>query len=621
MTVSDDEDDNVHDQLPSVEEYKTTLEPGSNKIDPKRIMDSVFASDSEEDDELSLENYDIDMSSDDVPEEDYSDEEEGRDDQLPSVEEIHAQRSGKSKSGECCTWRRFGTFLLLIFCSCAIIIPPILLTTNDDFLERKERIRRFLLDKKVAKQSDLDNPLAPQHKALNFLASEAFRNENLSNEKFMERYALTVFYFGTEGSTWRYDLTFLQPTDVCNWNSYFIYSNNGDLTQEGAICNPDLDPPMVQTLQIRKFVHYSCFFYVVTSHYHLFVLFQTGFHLLLANNNLQGTIPPELQYLSNSLEQMHLEFNTGLSGDFPSSFSNLSNLWSLELQHCALTGELPDWLGLDLPLRRLGLSNNFFTGSIPSSLSTQATSLQILALDDNGLKANIGDFSNLTRLQFLYLEDNKITGELTTPLITNWANMKELDLSNNQIKSSLPMDLFVNMEFLEILDLHGNEFYGQISDRALPQSKLVFLALQNNDLTGTISSSFKLMTNLKHLDLSRNQFSTMIPRDTLSLMTNLRYLFIGSNSYDAQIIPEVLFDLTNLRELSLKQSNLIGQIPAAIGNLTNLQLLDLDQNDLTGKIPEEMGQMLSGLDHLMLNRNQLTGTIPESFASLNDLGM
>ena len=48
-----------------------------------------------------------------------------------------------------------------------------------------------------------------------------------------------------------------------------------------------------------------------------------------ASNLLEGTIPSELALLSNSLEQMHVEFNPGLEGEIPPEFANLTNLWSL----------------------------------------------------------------------------------------------------------------------------------------------------------------------------------------------------------------------------------------------------------------------------------------------------
>jgi len=597
MTVSlDDEEENaVHDQLPSVEEYKASLGSGSQKLDPKKLMDQENIVNADDDFEIS---GDHSYNSEDEFPEDNSDGSNlhpnsefgsGRDEesvihgQLPTVEEIHAQRTKTSSGGSCCTKTRIGIFLLVVFFLCAIILPVILINTQANSSARKQEIESFLLDKNLTQSFALDDPGSPQHKAVLFLASEDFDNSELSDEKLTERYALTVFYYATGGPTWRYKMNFLEPTDACLWHSFFMNSKNDDITQEGAICDTD---KRVRALEIPT-------------------------------NNLQGSLPNELQHLSNSMEQLNLRFNPGLTGEFPTGYQRLSNLWDIQLQYCSLTGQLPSYLGSQLPLRLLGVSNNLLTGTVPASIMS-STSLQILALDDNDLHADIADFTGLTKIKDLYLEDNKFTGELTDSLISSWPSIKELDLSNNKIKSTLPANLFTKMEFLKIMDLHGNQFYGPIPDTALPEHKLVFLALHDNELTGTIPDSITGMTTLEHLDVSRNQLSSTIS-SSLSNLKNLRYLFVGSNSYDAQEIPSFLMELSNLRELSIKQANLIGQIPASIGKLSMLQVLDLDQNDLTGEIPREIGDNMSGLDHLMLNRNKLTGTIPASFSKLADL--
>jgi hypothetical protein len=266
MNNSDDDDD-VHDQLPSVEEYKSTLEPGSHKIDPKRIMESVMASDSEDEDlenlQLPPEELDYDMEEGDYEhvvlgledDDDYDDDEEEEEqvihDQLPTVGEIHAQRSPAPSDNAKCL-RKCGYFIMTVFFLCAIILPPLILSSNTRYEKRKEEITTLLLDQNIAKSSQFNDPSSPQAQTLEFLAREDFDNARLSNDKFIERYTLTVLYYATGGPQWKFPMKFLEPVDACSWNSFFMNQNDGDITQEGAVCDDEMNPPMVTILELRK---------------------------------------------------------------------------------------------------------------------------------------------------------------------------------------------------------------------------------------------------------------------------------------------------------------------------------------------------------------------------------
>ena len=71
-------------------------------------------------------------------------------------------------------------------------------------------------------------------------------------------------------------------------------------------------------------------------------------------------------------------------------------------------------------------------------------------------------------------------------------------------------------------------------------------------------------------------------------------------------------------QLRLRENNLEGQIPSALGSLADLTFLDLQGNQLTGTIPAELGS-LANLVRLDLDQNQLTGQIPPQLADLQNL--
>eukprot|EP00980_Cylindrotheca_fusiformis_P011765 scaffold2803_cov76-Cylindrotheca_fusiformis.AAC.4 len=280
---NDDDHHHEHDQLPSVEEYKSTMaDPRSHRIDPKRIMEAVMGSDSDDDDDLDGNIHYLEEGVDDGKDEvwnsnngqDYymneEDEQEIFHDQLPSVDEIHAQYSSNSSSTKCLL--RCGYTVLVILFLLVIILPPVLLTRKNDYEQRKNRIIDTLINNGIVIIEDksvlLEDVSTPQGKAVEFLATEQYFDGDeilwkANGTKLIERYTAVVFYYATGGPNWKYKLYFLSSTrDVCDWNAYFQISGSGEIVQEGIICDDDDDgdndsedddDKVVRTLYISKF--------------------------------------------------------------------------------------------------------------------------------------------------------------------------------------------------------------------------------------------------------------------------------------------------------------------------------------------------------------------------------
>ncbi|GAA0143140.1 hypothetical protein LIER_42752 [Lithospermum erythrorhizon] len=98
----------------------------------------------------------------------------------------------------------------------------------------------------------------------------------------------------------------------------------------------------------------------------LFVNLKNLKHLVLSQNRLHGEIPLELAN-SSQLQVLDLSSN-GLTGTISSWMCSNTTDFSLEeliLADNYLTGEIPSGLGLCRKLKKLNLSFNNFTGSIP----------------------------------------------------------------------------------------------------------------------------------------------------------------------------------------------------------------------------------------------------------------
>ena len=144
----------------------------------------------------------------------------------------------------------------------------------------------------------------------------------------------------------------------------------------------------------------------------------------------------------------------------------------------------------------------------------------------------------------------------------NWTN-------NTNWDSSAPLD----------------QWHGVSTDA---NGRVTGLDLFNNQLTGSIPSSLRSLTNLTSLLLFDNQLT-------------------GS-------IPSSLGSLTNLEGLNLRHNQLTGSIPSSLGSLTNLEGLNLGFNQLTGSIPSSLGS-LTNLRIFWLDGNQLTGSIPAALCT------
>jgi len=157
--------------------------------------------------------------------------------------------------------------------------------------------------------------------------------------------------------------------------------------------------------------------------------------ILLNQNNLAGTIPPELGDLTD-LVDLRL-YSNQLVGSIPVEIGNLGSLESLAIYSNQLNGSIQPALGNLSSLTYLDLHTNQLTGSIPATLGNLAT-LEQLYLQSNALTGAIPkELGNLANLQFLSLDHNLLTGSIPVEF-QSLSNLFNLALNANRLSGDIP---------------------------------------------------------------------------------------------------------------------------------------------------------------------------------------
>ncbi|TYG82107.1 hypothetical protein ES288_D01G060700v1 [Gossypium darwinii] len=310
-----------------------------------------------------------------------------------------------------------------------------------------------------------------------------------------------------------------------------------------------------------------------------------------------------------------LQFKNTMSIDYSSDDSSCypkTSYWNESTNCCSWKGVNCDKasgqvFGLDL-------SCSLLVGSLsPNTSPFRLQGLKRLNLASNdfnaspiqsGFRSIPASIGNLTKITFLDLSLNEFEASLPTH-VTGLQNLNEFFLNDNSLTGGITSWPFT-LPSLKYLDLSNNSLTGPIDKIQKPNSvQEVYLAY--NHMHGEIQSSFFNLANLIELDLSSNNFSGLIKSDMLLKLKNLETLVLSSNNFNGAIKLDVLSKLKNLSMLELSHNKLLS---LSSDDAKSLRYLDLSNNAIKGSIFKWESE------EFWISNNNFTGEIPPPICNL-----
>ncbi|KAK2990687.1 hypothetical protein RJ640_000108, partial [Escallonia rubra] len=196
-----------------------------------------------------------------------------------------------------------------------------------------------------------------------------------------------------------------------------------------------------------------------------------------------------------------------------------------------------------------------------------------------------------------------------------------LALNRNNLTGTIP-NSFGNLSALEELYLAESNLEGSIPSEMGQLTRLTIFAIAINKFQGVIPATIFNISTITSFSVADNLLTGSLPADIGFTLPNLQSFGIGGNKMGGEI-PVSLMNATQLELLDIAGSNYVGQVPANIGGLQNLQWINIGSNHLGSNKTHDLSFIASlancsQLRLLYFNNNNFGGELPSSIGNLSN---
>ncbi|KAH6785623.1 hypothetical protein C2S51_038078 [Perilla frutescens var. frutescens] len=453
----------------------------------------------------------------------------------------------------------------------------------------------------------------------------------------------------------------LSANNVWSENLYWL-SNLLSLSQldlsGGNISDPSWLEAVLKLRSLQTLSLNGCMLVDVTPSAYLFANSSSSSLsvLDLPNNRLTSSAFNWLFNVSTSLVNIDLAYNQ-LDGPIPDEFGKLKFLEELDLSGNTLANEIPKSLGSSSHLKKLFLFGNILGESLEGLFGNQSckvmTSLEEVHLSNNQIAGSIPELGACSKLRYLDLGNNKLTGEVPSSL-GNLSKLEYLRFTFNSLEGLVSEAHFLKLHRLKWLHLSFNSLTIHIAPDWIPPFQLISIQIGRCKMGPYFPTWLQTQTNFSYLDISdagisdevpkwlwslspkvslfnisHNQIRGSIPQLSSSfiemidvssnklsgpvplLHPNTSVVLFSNNLFSGSISSICTISYTMLVLLDLSNNHLVGSIPNCWENVTGLIVLNLSNNNLSNEIPPSLGS-LSNLQTLHLRGNNFSGELPST---------
>lgn len=326
--------------------------------------------------------------------------------------------------------------------------------------------------------------------------------------------------------------------------------------------------------------------------------------LYIFDNMITGTIPSWIGTTTSRLISFDASL-TQITGSIPYEMCREKNntLAGVLLYSNQLTGTIPSCFGrYNSTIVEFVLYDNHLTGIIPSGFKENKV-LESLVVGKNHLSGTLPSLAKATLLEYLYVQNNMLTGNLYNILNADTQNVLQyVDFSNNEFTGTIPESLY-GIKYIRSLAMVSNCFTGSISSSICNMTFLQYLDFDG--LHTADSCQHRLFPFLSSYIMSTRIHGTVPP--CLFQLRHLQTIHMSGNAIDSTL-PEHLEISESITDITLSHNMMRGPIPIAL-QTRRFSTLDLSYNCFSGGLHPEFN--LS--DYTSVEVNRLSGAVPPAF--------